>query len=88
MDENFSIIPIYEWKNLQLDEKREKRKENSQSSFLNFQAISEPCEATVLRGSVEKEREMCGSDGTPTTTVTATPAELLRVVAMASLAGP
>lgn len=27
MDENFSIIPIYEWMNLQLDEKREKRKE-------------------------------------------------------------
>jgi hypothetical protein len=35
-----------------------------------------------------REREMCGSDGTPTATVTATPAELLRVVAMASLAGP
>jgi hypothetical protein len=36
----------------------------------------------------EREREMCGSDGTPTATVTATPAELLRVVAMVSLAGP
>lgn len=34
------------------------RKEKSQSSFLNFQAISEPCEATVLRGSVEKERDV------------------------------
>jgi hypothetical protein len=70
---------------------RKEKKRKSQSSFLNFQAISEPCEATVLRGSVERERERererCGSGGTPTATVTATPAELLRVVAMASLAG-
>jgi hypothetical protein len=38
--------------------KNERKEKKSQSSFLNFQAISEPCEATVLRGSVERERDV------------------------------
>jgi hypothetical protein len=41
--------------NLQLDEKREKRKEKPK--LVPELPISEPCEATVLRGSVERERE-------------------------------